>query len=91
MRITIAFLQKRSKKKPDDSCPIYVRFTYKGKRAEISTKVFTEKGLWDNLKERMAGSTNKAKTINNRLDKIATNILDVYNQFEAQNWKNRPK
>lgn len=85
MRITIAFLLKPSKKKQDDICPIYARFTYKGKRAEISTKVFTEKGAWDSLKERMAGSSNRAKTINNRLDKISSNILDIYNQFEAQN------
>jgi hypothetical protein len=51
----------------------------------MSTKVFVVKEFWDFAKERMSGSTKQAKTINNRRDKVATNILDTYNQFEAQN------
>ncbi len=35
----------------------------------------------------MTGSSSLAKTINNRLDKVASNILDIYNQVEAQNKK----
>jgi site-specific recombinase XerD len=84
MRITIVFQLKNSKKREDGTCPVYVRYTLKGKRVEMSTKIYVDKGSWDVARERFSGSSNKAKTINNRLDKIATNILDIYNQFEAQ-------
>lgn len=87
MRITIAFLPKKSKKWEDKTCPVYVRFTLNGKRVELSTKLFVDLDSWDLAKERMSGSTNSAKTVNNRLDKVASNILDIYNQFEAQNKK----
>lgn len=85
MRITIAFLLKKSKKRVNGTCPVYVRFTLKGKRVELSTKVFVDVESWNFAKERMSGTSNKVKTVNNRLDKVSTNILDIYNQFEAQN------
>ena len=87
MRITIAFQIKNSKKREDGTCPIYVRYTLKGKRVEMSTKIFVDKDSWDYSKERLTGCSNQTKIINNRLDKVATGILDVYNQFEAQNKK----
>ncbi|SES90592.1 Site-specific recombinase XerD [Draconibacterium orientale] len=87
MRITIAFLLKKSKKREDRTYPVYVRFTLNGKRAELSTKIFVDQNSWDISKERMTGSSSLAKTTNNRLDKVASNILDIYNQFEAQNKK----
>ena len=87
MRITIAFLLKKSKKREDRTCPVYVRFTLNGKRAELSTKIFVDQNSWDISKERMTGSSSLAKTTNNRLDKVASNILDIYNQFEAGNKK----
>lgn len=87
MRITIAFLLKKSKKREDRTYPVYVRFTLNGKRAELSTKIFVDQNSWDISKERMTGSSSLAKTTNNRLDKVASNILDIYNQFEAGNKK----
>ncbi|WP_321997545.1 site-specific integrase [Draconibacterium orientale] len=87
MRITITFLLKKSKKREDGTYPVYVRFTLNGKRVELSTKLFVDQDSWDLAKERMSGSTNSAKTVNNRLDKVASNILDIYNQFEAGNKK----
>lgn len=87
MRITIAFLVKKTKKRPDGTYPVYVRFTLKGKRVEMSTKIFVDNDSWNSAKERVSGNGPKVKAINNRLDKIASNILDIYNQFEAQNKK----
>jgi len=87
MRITIAFLVKKTKKRTDGTYPVYVRFTLKGKRVEMSTKIFVDNDSWNSAKERASGNSPKVKAINNRLDKVASNILDIYNQFEAQNKK----
>ncbi|WP_394697568.1 hypothetical protein [uncultured Sunxiuqinia sp.] len=42
MRITIVFLLKKSKKREDRTCPVYVRFTLNEKRVELSTKIFVD-------------------------------------------------
>lgn len=87
MRISIGFKLKRSKKRNDESIPVYVNIILNRRRVELSTRIFVSPNNWDQAKERVSGTSNKAKTINNRLDKMATNILDIYNQFEAQNKK----
>lgn len=87
MRISIGFKLKRSKKRNDETIPVYVNIILNRRRVELSTRIFVSPNNWDQAKERVSGTSNKAKTINNRLDKMATNILDIYNQFEAQNKK----
>ena len=87
MRISIGFKLKRSKKRNDESIPVYVNIILNRRRVELSTRIFVSPNNWDQAKERVSGTSNKAKTINNRLDKMATNILDIYNQFEAGNKK----
>jgi site-specific recombinase XerD len=87
MRIIIGFTLKFSKKRPDETYPIYVRFTLNKKRVELTTRIYVTDDIWDVAKERVSGKSDQARTINNRLDKVATRILDVYNQFEAQNRK----
>src|SRR5680860_987344 len=87
MRITIGFSLKFSKKKPDETYPVYARFILNKKRVELTTRIYVTENIWDVAKERVSGKSDQVKTINNRLDKVATRILDVYNQFEAQNKK----
>jgi guanylate kinase len=81
MRISIGFKLKRSKKRNDETIPVYVNIILNRRRVELSTRIFVSPNNWDQAKERVSGTSNKAKTINNRLDKMATNILDIYNQF----------
>lgn len=85
MRVTIVFQLKASKARTDGNCPIYVRVTIRGKRIELSTGLFVNSEAWDPVKQRVQGKTAEVKSINNRLNKVYSTILDVYYRLEATN------
>jgi len=85
MRVTILFLLRTSKKKQNGNCPIYVRVTHKKRRIELSTGLFVHEDAWNPVIQQVEGKAAEIKTINNRLRKIYSNILDAYYRLEASN------
>lgn len=96
MKIVINFLLRRNRESTDIKFPIYVRFTFKNKRVELSTGIFVPQDQWNETKQHVMGKIPGARVLNERLDKIRTEIQDIYNQlrsssevFDATTIKNR--
>ncbi|MFA5330242.1 MAG: site-specific integrase [Prolixibacteraceae bacterium] len=96
MKIVINFLLRKNRESTDNKFPVYVRFTLKNKRVELSTGIFIPKDYWDESKQRIKGKIPGASVSNDRLDKMKTEIQDIFNQlrssceeFDATAIKNR--
>lgn len=74
----LLYLSKKKINKKGES-PIYCRITVKGKRAEISTGVFTSLNKWDN------GKIKGSETQNSLLEKILSGINEIKNKFVFNN------
>ena len=83
IRVTILFLLRTSKKKQNGNCPIYVRVTYNSKRIELATGLFARADIWDSVNQRVEGRSAGVNSINNRLRKIYSKILDAYYRLET--------
>ncbi len=84
MRVTVNFSLKKTKSRSDGKCPVYVRCTLKNQRFELSTGIFVLPESWSEKKQQINGRTEETKILNNRLDKICTRVLDVYNLLESK-------
>lgn len=84
MRITVNFSLKKSKSRTDHKCPIYLRCTMHGQRFELSTGIFIDPVIWNEEKQQVKGRTEDVKILNNRLDKTASRVQDIYNQLESK-------
>jgi integrase len=96
MKILINFLLRKNRESADNKFPVYVRFTLKNNRVELSTGIFISKDHWDESKQRIKGKIPGGSVSNERLDKMKTEIQDIYNQlrssgeeFDATTIKNR--
>jgi len=96
MKIIINFSLRKNRESADGKSPIYVRFTIKNNRVDLSTSIFVPQDQWDENKQRVMGKIPGARVLNERLDKIKTEIQDIYNQlrsssekFDATTIKNR--
>ncbi len=96
MKIVINFLLRKNRESADNKFPVYVRFTLKNNRVELSTGIFISKDHWDEIKQRIKGKIPGSSVSNERLDKMKTEIQDIYNQlrssgeeFDATTIKNR--
>ena len=96
MKIVINFLLRKNRESVDNKFPVYVRFTLKNNRVELSTGIFISKDHWDESKQRIKGKIPGGSVSNERLDKMKTEIQDIYNQlrssgeeFDATTIKNR--
>ncbi|MDX9881905.1 MAG: site-specific integrase [Prolixibacteraceae bacterium] len=83
MRITICFQLKKSKSRSDGKFPLYLRCTMSGQRFETSTGFFLDKSSWIESAQLADGKSEEIKVINNRLTKIRSKILDIYNQLDS--------
>jgi|SRR6056297_1751553 len=83
MRLTINFLVKKSRQKSNGEIPIYVRITLKAKRIELSTGIYCFPEKWDEAGQQIKGRNEAARVLNNRLDKIQSEIQDHYNQLKS--------
>ena len=54
-----------------------------GQRFEASTGFFLEKSSWIESAQLADGKSEEIKVINNRLTKIRSKILDIYNQLDS--------
>lgn len=83
MKIIINFLLRKNRKTEEDFYPIYVRFTYNGKRVELSTGLAATSFQWDETRQRINNKIPGAKVNNERLDRIRTEIQDIFNLYRS--------
>ncbi|WP_297101660.1 site-specific integrase [Draconibacterium sp.] len=83
MRVIIHFYPRKSRLNDDGQLPIYVRFTVKSKRVDLSTGLFIQPKHWSDAKGRVKDRAPNAYTVNERLDKLKTEIQDYYNQLRS--------
>ena len=70
---SILFWLKQSKAKNGEA-PLYVRITVNGQRAEISLKRKIKLTNWSAIKNRVKGTNQEARTINEYLNQVQKGI-----------------
>lgn len=85
MKIIINFLLRKSREATDGRTSICVRFTYKGKRVELSTGIYASSDQWNENRQRIKDKVPGARVSNERLDRMRTEILDTFNLLRSSN------
>ncbi|UII81280.1 site-specific integrase [Flagellimonas sp. CMM7] len=73
---------KRSK---NNQAPIYARITVNKKKLNISLKRRVETRLWNNQKQRINGTNEKARNINQYLDEVYAKLFQCYQELRSEN------
>lgn len=76
-KITLHFYAKKTKVNVSGLLPIYIRLTVDGERLEFSSKKFIEKSKWSDELSKMKGNSEEARSINNYLDSVKSQIIDI--------------
>lgn len=76
-KVSILFYAKKAKAAANGLVPIYTRITINGKRIELSTNRFVEISKWSTEAGKMKGSSEEARSINNHLDLLKSQIRDA--------------
>jgi len=76
-KVSILFYAKKAKAAANGLVPIYTRITINGKRIELSTNRFIEISKWSTEAGKMKGSSEEARSINNHLDLLKSQIRNT--------------
>ena len=76
-KVSILFYTRRAKAAANGLVPIYTRITINGKRFEQSTNRFVEISKWSTEGNKMKGTSEEARLINNHLDLLKNQIRDA--------------
>ena len=76
-KVSILFYAKKAKAAANGLVPIYTRITINGKRIELSTNRFVEISKWSTEAGKIKGSSEEARSINNHLDLLKSQIRDA--------------
>lgn len=74
------YIRKKGVSDPSQAI-IYLRITYNGKRAEVSTMRKVAISKWDAKSNKVIGYTPEAKQTNRQLDIIKNRIYEIYQKF----------
>lgn len=85
MKIVINFLLRKSRKDDDSKSSICVRITYQGARIELATGIYSSTDHWDTSRQRIKDKVVGARADNERLDRIKTEVQDIFNQLRSAN------
>lgn len=77
----ILFYLRPDRKNIESQCPIYMRITVKGQRAEVSTKRYIERENWDSKPNRAKGFKNEVKQLNLYLESLRTLMNDYHTEM----------
>lgn len=80
-KVSILFYAKKAKAAANGLVPIYTRITINGKRIELSTNRFVEISKWSTEAGKIKGSSEEARSINNHLDLLKSQIRDAEMQL----------
>jgi len=81
---SMLFWLKQSKAKNGEA-PLYVRITVNGKRAEISLKRKIKIKNWNTNKNRVKGTNQEVRTINEHLNQVQKGIIQAKNELNLEN------
>lgn len=81
MRFYSNYLLRKSRIGKDGTCPIYVRLLLNGKRVELSTGLRALPDKWDEVHQILLGEYEEVYSSNERLIKIKTTLIDIYNRL----------
>ncbi len=76
-KVSILFYAKKAKAAVNGLIPIYTRITINSKRIELSTNRFVEISKWSTEAGKMKGTSEEARSINNHLDLLKSQIRDA--------------
>ena len=85
MKIGINFLLRNNRKAEDAKSSVCVRITYLGNRIELATGIYSSTDHWDIVRQRIKDKVVGARVDNERLDRIKTEIQDIFNQLRSTN------
>ena len=81
---SILFYIRRFRINKDGKAPVYLRLTIKGKRAELTTNRFVIPEKWAVAAQKVNGTGEEARTINNYLTTLRNKVLQHINSLELQ-------
>ncbi len=84
-KLSVLFFIKRTKKLQNGECPIYCRFTLKGKRCEFTLNKSVAEKIWIAAAGKAKGNSVHAYRLNRSLEKVKEDINEIMRQFELQN------
>ena len=84
-KIKVLFWLRRSKINHDGQVPLMLRLSFKNQRAEKATGYYISPGQWNLVKQRLKGSTDYTKQINEWLDASVVKIADLFNDEVDKN------
>jgi integrase len=79
---------KRIKNK---QAPLYARITVNQKKLNISLKIRIDVHLWNTQKQRIHGTNEKARSINQYLDEVHSKLFQCYQELRAENERITPQ
>ncbi len=85
MKIVINFLLRKGRKSDDGKLSVCVRITYLGNRIELATGIYSSTNHWDTTRQRIKDKVIGARVDNERLDRIKTEVQDIFNQLRSTN------
>lgn len=74
-----------SKRSKNNQAPIYARITVNKKKLNISLKRRVETRLWNNQKQRINGTSEKARKVNQYLDEVHAKLFQCYQELRSEN------
>lgn len=81
---SILYYIRRFRINKDGKAPIYLRLTIQGKRAELTTNRFVIPDKWAVAAQKVNGTGEEARTINNYLTTLRNKVLQHINSLELQ-------
>lgn len=79
--LSILFYTRKSKHKNATQATVYLRITYDGRRAEVSTMRKVTITKWSAKANKVSGSSIEAKQVNRNLDVIRNRIYEIYQKL----------
>jgi hypothetical protein len=79
--LSILFYVRKSKNENATHAAVYLRITYEGKRAEVSTMRKVALTKWSAKANKVSGSSIEAKQVNRNLDVIKNRIYEIYQKL----------
>ncbi len=82
--LNLLFFLRETQLKSDSQVTIYLRITINGERVELSTKRKIDRLDWDAAKQRAKGRLEKARTLNEYLDKTENQVRESFNLLNTE-------
>lgn len=73
-----------TKRIKNNQAPLYTRITVNGKKLNISLKRRIDVRIWNTKKQRIKGTSEKARTLNQYIDEVYSKLFQCYQELRAE-------